>query len=273
MALVAVSLGQTSCTRATTYIDPLAVDGRDGSSTANYPTLMRIGMAARNGGDYANAIGVFRRAAQVAPSEAVPLVAIGDILREIGKPDEAIVAYNDALDRNAHYPLALEGLAKAYLGTGKPGLAEAPLDTAFQDAPTNPKILMLMGVTADFSNNHPQAQADYREGLKYAPDDPALSLDLALSLALSEEYDNGIAILSPIASGPDATARERQTLALIFGLKGDRAAAERLARMDLDPAAVQHNLAYYETLRRLTPEARSRAVLSANGGSKPANRS
>jgi hypothetical protein len=33
--------------------------------------------------------------------------------------------------------------------------------------------------------------------------------------------------------------------------------------MDLDEAAVEHNLAYYRTLRELSPEERDRAVRSA----------
>ncbi|HEX3881851.1 MAG TPA: tetratricopeptide repeat protein [Stellaceae bacterium] len=266
-------MGLTSCTNTTSYFDPLTVDSRDNAGKISYPTIMRIGMAAKAGGDYANAVSMFRRAAVVAPSEAVPLVAAGDTLREMEQANEAIVAYSAALERNPHYPLALEGLAKAYLSTGKPELAEAPLETAYQDAPQNPKILLLMGVTADFSGNHAQAQADYAEGLKYQADDPALTLDLALSLALSEDYDRAVSTLALLANGANSTARERQTLALIYGLKGDRPAAERLARMDLNPAAAEHNMAYYETLRRLSPEARSKAVLSANSGLQPDRRS
>lgn len=265
--------GLTSCTNTTSYFDPLAVDARDNAGKISYPTIMRIGMAAKGGGDYANAVSMFRRAAVVAPTEAVPLVAAGDTLREMGQANEAIVAYSAALDRNPHYPLALEGLAKAYLSTGKPELAQAPLETAYQDTPQNPKILLLMGVTADFSGNHPQAQADYAEGLKYQPADSALILDLALSLALSEDYDRAVSTLSPVANGANSTARERQTLALIYGLKGDRPAAERLARMDLSPAAVEHNMAYYDTLRRLPLEARSKAVLSASSGLQSERRS
>lgn len=262
-----------ACTNTTTYVDPLSVDGRDAASKVNYPTIMRIGMAAKEGGDYANAVSLFRHAAQIASTEPAPLVAAGDTLRDMGNENEAIVAYRAALDRDPNYPLALEGLAKAYLGTGKPELAEAPLQTAYQNAPTNPRTLLLMGVTADFTGNHAQAQADYAEGLKYLPADPALTLDLALSQALSEQYDTAVHTLAALADGPASTAPERQTLALIYGLKGDRVAAARYARMDLSEAAVEHNMAYYDNLRRLPPEARSRAVLSANSGLQPARRS
>ncbi len=81
---------------------------------------------------------------------------------------------------------------------------------------------MLIGVADDFIGQHASAQDRYRQGLKLAPADRSISLDLALSLALSEKYNEAIAILKPIAQGPGATAQERQTLALIYGLQGDQ---------------------------------------------------
>jgi hypothetical protein len=61
------------------------------------------------------------------------------------------------------------------------------------------------------------------------------------------------------------TAQERQTLALIYGLTGNTAEAARLGRIDLDDASVEHNLAFYQTLRELSPDARNQAILSAGG--------
>jgi len=264
---VVACIGLAGCADVTSALDPLGIDGRDGGAKITYATLMRVGMAARAGGDYPNAVAVFRRAASIAPSEAIPLVAVGETLRDMGQVNEAIVAYNSALARSPKHPRALQGLAKAYLKTGRPELAAEPLAVAYADAPNDPKLLVLLGVSADFTGQHPEAQAYYRRGLELVPGDPVLTLDLALSLALTGQYDTAIAQLQPIAVAPTASARDRQTLALIYGLKGDRTAAERLARVDLDPGSVENNLAYYETLRRLSPHARSKAVLSAGAGS------
>ena len=70
-------------------------------------------------------------------------------------------------------------------------------------------------------------------------------------------------MLQPLALASTASAQERQTLALIYGLKGSVAEAARIGRIDLDETVVEHNLAYYQTLRELSPEARNRAILSA----------
>ena len=259
-------LGLTGCGAEPFHLDLLSANGRDGGGAVpSYDSLMRIGTAARGGGDLVNALGVYRRAAEVDPLNPAPLVAAGDVLLEMGSVNEAIVNYNNALFRDQQYQPALVGLAKAYLKTGKPALALDPLGKAYALTPDDPKVLLLFGVAKDVSGEHSEAQAWYRRGLAAAPSDPALTADLALSLTLSGDYAAAIATLQPLALAPGGSPQERQTLALIFGLKGNLAEAARLNRIDLDDASVEHNLAYYATLRELSPEARSRALLSPSG--------
>ena len=243
--------------------DPLTINGRDGGGkVVSYDGVMRLGAAAHAAGDLATAVGLYRRAQTMAPGEIAPFVAAGNTLLEMGQVNEAIVAFNSALAHNAHDPESLRGLARAYLRTGKAELAGEPLSVAFADTPNDPKLLELIGVADDFSGRHEEAQARYRRGLELLPRDPALSLNLAMSLALTSNYREAIAILAPLANGPGSSARERQTLALIYGLAGNRALAEQMARRDLDPQSVQRNLAFYESLRQMTPEARAQAVQS-----------
>jgi Flp pilus assembly protein TadD len=261
-------LALAGCAASPVHLDPLSVDGRDGGGpTPTYPMLMRIGAAAQSGGDLPNAVGVYRRAAEMAPQDPAPLIAAGDVLLQMGAVNEAIVSYNAALVRPGDTLGAQVGLARAFLKTGKPELALTPLSKALDGTPDDPKLLLLLGVTRDLAGQHREAQAYYRDGLARAPGDPALIVDLALSLALSGDYSNAITVLQPLAMAPTASAQERQNLALINGLKGNVVEAARLGRIDLDAAAVEHNLAYYQTLRELSPEARSRAILSAGGSS------
>jgi Flp pilus assembly protein TadD len=261
-------LALAGCAASPVHLDPLSIDGRDGGGpTPTYPMLMRIGAAAQSGGDLPNAVGVYRRAAEMAPQDPAPLIAAGDVLLQMSAVNEAIVSYNAALVRPGDTLGAQVGLAKSFLKTGKPELALTPLSKALDGSPEDPRLLLLLGVTRDLAGQHREAQAYYRDGLARAPGDPALTVDLALSLALSGDYPNAITVLQPLAMAPTASAQERQNLALIYGLKGNVAEAARLGRIDLDDAAVEHNLAYYQTLRELSPEARSRAILSAGGSS------
>jgi Flp pilus assembly protein TadD len=271
LALLLSPIGLAACEdTTTTSIDPLAVGGRTGSAPdIGYDGVMRIAAATRGAGDYSNAVNLYRHAATLDSKNPEPLAAVGDTLLAMGKPDEAIVSYNAALKLDPKYPAALRGLAKAYLKTSRPDLAASPLAIAYQDTPNDPKLLLLIGVADDFIGQHSNAQARYQQGLRVAPADHSLILNLALSLALSEKFDQGIALLRPIALAPGATPQERQTLALIYGLKGDENSARDFSRRDLDTAATDHNLAFYDTLRRLPPDARSRAILSAGAQPKP----
>jgi Flp pilus assembly protein TadD len=255
------------CAGSPINLDPGNVNGRDGGGPVpTYPMLMRIGAAAQASHDFANAVGVYRRAAETAPQEPGPLIAAGDALLQMGAVNEAIVSYNQALVRPGDTQGAQVGLAKAFLKTGKPQLALVPLSQALQASPQDAKLLLLLGVLKDLEGLHWEAQAYYRDGLARAPGDPGLTVNLALSLAVSGDYPNAIAVLQPVAMAPTASPQERQTLALIYGLKGNVPEAARLCRIDLDDASVEHNLAYYQTLRGLSREARSQAILSARPG-------
>lgn len=271
MCVAANLVGLTACENISSLsLDPLNLNGRTGSAPVVSPdAVMRIAAASRSSGDFNNAVSLYRHAATMAPENPEPLVALGGTLLDMGQIDEAILNYNAALKLNPQHPEALRGLAQAYLRSGRPELADAPLAIAYQSTPNDPQLLLLMGVAADYAGQQDEAQACYQTALTFAPGDRVLSLDLALSLALSGKFDQSIALLKPIATKTDSSAPERETLALIYGLKGDRAAARKLAAIDLDAASVDHNLATYESLRQLAPRERARAVLSASPVGRP----
>ena len=148
-------LGLAGCGPYPFHTDLMSADGRDGGGAVpSYDSLMRIGAAARGGGDLVNALGVYRRASEVDPLNPAPLVAAGDVLLEMGSVNEAIVSYNNALLRSGQNPPALVGLGKAFLKTGKPALALDPLGKAYALSPDDPKVLLLLGVAKDFSGEH-----------------------------------------------------------------------------------------------------------------------
>src|SRR4051812_9560354 len=159
---------------------------------------MRIASAAQSGGDIETAVGLYRQAAALNPQPAAALTAAGDALVAMGQINEAVAAYRAALE---------------------------PLSVAYSETPQDPKVLQLLGVADDFAGRHATAQAYYARGLELLPGDRGLSVNLALSLALSGRYEDAVAVLSPLALGPAGTPGERQTLALIHVLRGDSKAA------------------------------------------------
>ncbi len=55
--------------------------------------------------------------------------------------------------------------------------------------------------------------------------------------------------MTPIALSSNATPRSRQNLALIYGLKGDRAHASSMSRIDLDANTTAANLHFFDLVR------------------------
>ncbi len=271
LAIVTLAFAVGGCHPFPVHPDPFNLNGRDGStSPPSYEALMRIAAAARAGGDLTNALSIYRRAAEINIRDPAPFVGIGDTLLAIGATNEAILAYDSALARDSHDLAAQIGLAQAYLETGRPELALTPLAQAAAQNPGNRRVLLLLGVSHDLAGQHAAAQADYAQGLKIAPNDPSLTVDLALSLATSGNFAAAINTLRPVATAPAATPAERQSLALIYGLQGDYLEAARIGRIDLDQAAVEHNLAYYHTLREMPSDAVTHAIFYA-GISRPAS--
>lgn len=261
-------LALAGCTPSPIHLDPLSVNGRDGGGvTPTYPALMHVAAAARKVGDFGNAIALYRRAAQLASYNPTPFIALGDTLVEMGKVNEAILAYNSAIARAPHALDARLGLAKAYLLTGRPELAFNPLSGAYAYHRKDPRLFLLLGLANDETGHYKVAQSWYRGGLKIAPGAANLTIDLSLSLALSGNYSEAIHTLKPLAMGPASSPAARQTLSLIYGLTGDMREATELGRRDLDDAAVKHNLAYFASLRKLTQKERNRALLSVRRAS------
>src|SRR5271163_4237981 len=78
LSAAVLALALAGCEPFPAHLDPLSVNGRDGGGTPpSYAALMRIGAAAQAGGDLANALGVYRRAAEIRPADPAAFVAIG----------------------------------------------------------------------------------------------------------------------------------------------------------------------------------------------------
>jgi hypothetical protein len=117
-------------------------------------------------------------------------------------------------------------------------------------------------VAQDLLGDHATATATYRKALSVVPASTSVRNNLALSLALQEQFAEAVELLRPLAEGPGATRRARQNLALVYGLQGDMGAAERLGRIDLGGQDLANNLAYIAAVRGIeAPAVRAAALV------------
>lgn len=239
---------------------------QSGALSGSAAALMRVGNATRARGDYATAVTIYRRVADLAPTNSEPYLAMGDALMAIGAYNDAVSAYHGAISRGATVD-AYRGLGNALVSLDQPALALTQYEEAIRLAADDVRGYSGKGVALDMMGQYDAAQEVYREALGIAPDNKTILNNLGLSLAFSGKHDEAIEILRPIALDPAGTPRQRQNLALAYGMAGDMAAAARIARMDLDEASVQKNLAYYQILRaRKGQTGDTKAVGAHQGG-------
>ena len=227
-------------------------------------TLLKTGDGERAAGDVAGAVGLYRHAHELAPGAVEPLQRLGETLAQIQSYTEASQAYEAALVIDAGNPDLHRGLGIVLLALGQPMLALSHLEIAARTRPNDPRVYNALGVAHDLSGHHDLAQQDYRKGLNLAPDQLSLRNNLGLSQALAGNYSGAAATLSDLAARPGATARNRQNLALVYGLAGDTDHAAAVGRSDLDEAAVRNNINYYTLLRSLDDIGRTAAILGAD---------
>ncbi len=210
---------------------------------------LRFARAARDAGDLATAIRLYRTL--VAMKSVAPEVKqeYGEVLLAAGMPDDAIDMFSQVATGSSARLGALLGLTKAHLTLGEPAKALEYADQALALAPRDERMLVDRGVALNSLGRHADAQASYRAVLATAPRHVSARNNLALSLALTGQYDEAIALLTPLVRSSAATPRIRENLALIYGLMGDTDRATMLSRSDLDDSSIKTNLEFLAAIR------------------------
>jgi Flp pilus assembly protein TadD len=224
-------------------------------AAADTGVALKLASAARAAGDSASAVNLYKSALEVAPADNSIRVELGEAQLDTGAVDDAVLTFGAVDAKSADYLEAVLGLERAQLMLRDPAKALSYADAAVALAPRDKRAQVGRGVALDMLGRHHDAQPCYRAAIALDPQDVAARSDLALSLAFTDDFDEAISILTPLARDPSATPRLRQNLALVYGLKGDTAAARALGRTDLTPAEADANLKFFDLVRANTGEA------------------
>lgn len=221
---------------------------RSQADLAQIRPIMRVASATRERGDLATAAGLYKRAHELTPERIEPLIHLGYTLNQAGASAEAAESFRRALRIEGENAEALRGLGLALMQRDQVDLAIEKFEAAL-DASEDVRVYNALGVAYDMNGDHGAAQTHYYAGLDLDPGSLSLRTNLGLSLALSGNFQDSIALLNEVSRDPMATPEHRQILALAYGLAGDTQAAARTARIDLDETSVKQYLRYYEQLR------------------------
>ena len=189
--------------------------------------LLRIAETAEASG--LDATTVYRRLVERQPDQPGPRVQLARHLARAGDLAGAEVEYRRAAELAPGDLEARLGLAGTLYGLRRTRDAGAVYQTVLEGDPQNVRALNGLGAVEDGAGRHADAQARYRAVLAVDPADKSARNNLGLSLALTGQADEGVAILEKLVAEPDATAAHRANLErarrLRSGPKGRRPAA------------------------------------------------
>jgi len=235
---------------ASTAIAATLALGLAGCNTINGPeTTGSIGTssmasAPQSDSDWRASLDTWGQRYRENPGDAAAAIAYARALRATEQYSQAAAVLEQASMRNPHSMPLLGAYGRALADTGQYAQALDALGRAH--TPDNPdwRILNAQGAVLDQMGRHAEAQRHYEAALKIVPGEPSVLSNLGLSYALTKHLNQAEATLRQAAGNPGAGPKVRQNLALVVGLEGRFAEAERIARADLPQAEADANAAY-----------------------------
>jgi len=178
------------------------------------------------------------------PNDTNAAIAYARALRATDQRAQAVAVLQQATIRNPHNMPLLGAYGRALAEAGDYAQALDILGRAH--TPDNPdwRILNAQGAVLDQLGRHTEAQRHYAAALKIVPDEPSVLSNLGLSYALTKDLQRAEATLRQALARPNAGPKVRQNLALVVGLQGRFAEAEKIARGALSPEEAAANVAY-----------------------------
>lgn len=238
-----------------------------GCKTTSDDTTGSIGTAStsstpRTDAEWRQSLGAWGARYRDNPGDAEAAMAYAKALRATDQRAQAVAVLEQASIRNPHNMALLGEFGRALAEAGNFEQALEALGRAH--TPDNPdwRILNAQGAVLDQMGRHADAQRHYSTALKIVPNEPSVLSNLGLSYALMKQLKRAETTLRRALAQPKAGAKVRQNLALVVGLQGRFAEAEKIARADLPEDEAAANVGY---LRQMLAEHKERK----NMGGRP----
>jgi len=178
------------------------------------------------------------------PGNAAAAIAYARALRATGQRAQAVAVLEQANMRNPNDMKLLGAFGLALADAGQYQKALDALSRAHTPDEPDWHILNAQGAVLDQMGRHNEAQRYYAAALKIMPNEPSVLSNIGLSYALMKDLKHAEDTLRFAAAQPGAEPKVRQNLALVVGLQGRFAEAERIAAADLPPDEAAANVEY-----------------------------
>ena len=166
--------------------------------------------------------GLCLRAHDLDPTNPLPLVLLASNFQIAGDDDRAIEAYQQVLTHHPENAEVSYRLGKLLAALGREQEAMETLLAGLEHNPDEPRLLNVVGILKDQEGDHSTAQFYYRESLESDPKNVSVENNLGLSLALSGQAEEAVALLENVVAQPGADEVSHRNLELAY-----KAAAEK----------------------------------------------
>ncbi len=216
-----------------------------------YNPMVRIADSMNQASDFHTAIKLYRQSLDMNPNDIDARLGLARALAALGYHEKAIQNLEIILASKPHVE-ALQELGKIYLVSNNPKKCISAYQDVLKAIPGNVAAMNGIGVCSDIEGKHQLAQQWYEKALNINPDHLGVKSNLGLSQVLAGNLEQGINILEKVVD-TDPTERNRQNLAIAYGLFGDYQTAAQLFSADLDSSAVRNNLAIFHHINKAQP--------------------
>lgn len=227
---------------------PQTTSSQEVTRDANDPdSILRIAETMKKSGDYDMATKFYRQALQLNPNLLDASIGLSQCLRFTGRQEMALEVL-EAVPASERTVMWHKAMGSVYSANHNPRKCIESYKQAHAANPQDVGTINGLGVCHDILGQHVVAQKWYNQALALSPNNNHLKSNLGLSLSLANKTTEGIEILSSIVNGQDATPRDRQNLAIAYGLSGDLDKAAKMFSIDLKESEVRTNLAFVHKL-------------------------
>jgi tetratricopeptide (TPR) repeat protein len=210
-------------------------------------------------GQFEQAIGEWKKAMELNPSEALPYNNLGVALAETGKVDDAIAYYRKALELSPRYPEALNNLGEALAGKGKQDEAISYFEKALALDPQHGGAHSNLGAMFARQGRMDQAVPHLEKAVQYKPESVDVRKNLALALAAKGRFAEAIGPLQEAVKL--SNERDPAILDLLGRIYADQERFEEAldsARRALAAAMALNNVKLVEALKARLAQYESR---------------
>lgn len=153
------------------------------------------------------------------PQNCEILLRLGQANAALGRNNAASVLYKKSLRLCPDLEDGWKGLSHLYMKTDSQK-ALAVLGKMRTLYPGDADILNDYGVALDLNGRYQEAQASYKQAIATDPTLVSAEVNLGLSMVLSGQKAEGLALIRPYAMATDATIRTRENYALALLANG-----------------------------------------------------